>query len=185
MVDFILSFILPRKMVRHRDMNIFIAVLLFFVCFFVAIGSSNYVGASYIRKHEQEVLLYSELKNLPDETQITLFPVETEKTEAGTKQIKFDANIHLKRITHRSVLEDGTILNLLIVYDLDYDYQTKKSLTLIWRLFPCSSKESAFLVPSYLFYISPGALKRVFSIRQKFVYGSRQGKIYFERRDIK
>ena len=161
MVDFILSFILPRKMVRHRDMNIFIAVLLFFVCFFVAIGSSNYVGASYIRKHEQEVLLYSELKNLPDETQITLFPVETEKTEAGTKQIKFDVNIHLKRITHRSVLEDGTILNLLIVYDLDYDYQKPEEHPLnfdlegYFRHVPSENeKDMLFLVTKdYLFYI--------------------------------
>jgi hypothetical protein len=183
MVDFILSFILPRKMVRHRDMNIFIAVLLYFACFFVAIGSSNFVGTSYIKKHEQDVLLYSELKALTDESPITLFPVEVEKTEAGTKQIKFDENIHLERITSQTVLEDKTVITLLVFYDLDYDFQKPEEHPLnfdlegYFRHVPAENeKDMLFLVTKdYLFYIhNHGA----FENGVKYFDKSQEGSVY-------
>lgn len=122
MADFILSFILPRKMIRHRDMNIFIAVLLFFMCFFLAIGSSNFMGKNYVRKIEQQILLYSELKAITDETQISLPKVTIETTDDGLTVIKYDETIHLTKITHQVIMEDGTIINLIIFFDLEYDY---------------------------------------------------------------
>lgn len=121
MKNFIMSFINPKKMIVHRDMNIFIAILIFISCIALAIGSSNLMSSNYVRKQHEELLIYHELSEVKDLSEIELFKVNTQIPENGLfKEIVYDEEIDGKTIERSTTLEDGTVLNVKIIYDLNY-----------------------------------------------------------------
>lgn len=121
MKNFIMSFINPKKMIVHRDMNIFIAILIFISCIALAIGSSNLMSSNYVRKQHEELLIYHELSEVKDLSEMELFKVKTQIPENGLfKEIVYDEEIDGKTIERSTTLEGGTVLNVKIIYDLNY-----------------------------------------------------------------
>lgn len=117
MKDFILSFILPRKMEEHRDMNLFIVVLLFLFSMIICAGTpagrlnklikKNYLTDCYVFDGTYDA--YAENVNLPT------FSITN--GEVSAYQLIGDQKVY--EIPYR--LKDGSTINLTLVYQFDVD----------------------------------------------------------------
>lgn len=160
MKKFILSFISPKEMVAHRDMNLFIAILIFIGCVALTISSSNIMSPSYVRKNHEELLIYDELTKIEDGFNLELYELKTFIPEKGLfKEITYDEEIDGKTQEITTALKDGTIVKALIVYDLNYIIEEGKKLNFdieeYYRQLPVEGeKDLLFLVTKrYLIYV--------------------------------
>ena len=64
-LDFILSFIVPKKMKRYRNLNIFLIVLIFLGCALLCAGVSNLALEGYVKRNKENFRLFSETYDLP------------------------------------------------------------------------------------------------------------------------
>ena len=117
MKNFILSFILPRRMEEHRDMNLFIVVLLFLLSMIICAGvpasrlekviKKNYLADCYVFPGTYEATF--------DKPALPTFTVVDGEIESY--QLVNDQKVYEIPYT----LEDGTKVNLTIVYQFDVD----------------------------------------------------------------
>ena len=117
MKNFILSFILPRKMEEHRDMNLFIAVMLFVLSMIICAGvptkrlekviKNNYLTDCYVfdgtydSEYEKQVMPTYKIVN----GEVTSYNLINDK----------------KVYDYVYKLKDGSNINLKVVYQLDVD----------------------------------------------------------------
>jgi hypothetical protein len=117
MKNFILSFILPRKMEEHRDMNLFIAVLLFLLSMIICSGiptgrltkviKKNYLTDCYVFNGTYDATFNSQI--MPT-YEITNGEISSFKLINDKKVYDFEYK-----------LPDESVINLKIVYQFDVD----------------------------------------------------------------
>ncbi len=115
-LDFILSFIKPKKMIRYRNINLFLIVLIFLGCMLLCAGVSNLSLINYVKRNKENFRLYPEVYNLEYEGGIELpkFSINDE-TGGMTNFSKGSEEDNVYEIKFN--LEDGKTLNLTIVYE--------------------------------------------------------------------
>lgn len=115
-LDFIASFLLPKKMIRYRNINLFLIVLIFLGCMLLCAGVSNLSLISYVKRNKENFRLYPEVYNLEYDGGIELpkFTID-DKTGGMTNFSKGSEEDNIYDIKFN--LEDGKVLNLTIVYE--------------------------------------------------------------------
>lgn len=117
MKDFILSFIVPKKIERHRDMNLFISVLLFLLSFIICCSIPGFRVKSMVKaNYLSDCLVYegtyeAELQN----------PVELPRLDIKDNVANYVDVDALTQNVYDLVYktEDGSTINLKVVYELD------------------------------------------------------------------
>lgn len=117
MKDFILSFIIPKKIERHRDMNLFIAVLLFLFSFIICCSTPGFRLSAMIKdNYLEDCLVYEGSYDATLETEVNLPELSIKENVASF--VDFEAlNQFVYDLTYKT--EEGKDINLKIVYDLD------------------------------------------------------------------
>ena len=113
-LDFILSFVMPSKIKRYRSLNIFLIVLIFLGCALLCAGVSNLSLERYVKRNKENFRLFSETFELPSGNEEILPKFTLNQT---TFEIEDFAGNDLYEATFD--LEDGTKLNLTLVYEPD------------------------------------------------------------------
>ena len=111
-LDFILSFVVPSKIKRYRNLNIFLIVLIFLGCSLLCAGVSNLSLERYVKRNKENFRLFSETYDLPSGNE-KILPKFT--LDESTFEIEDFAGENLYETTFD--LEDGSKLNLTLVYE--------------------------------------------------------------------
>lgn len=116
--NFILSFILPNKMETHRDMNVFIAILIFFACAIMIAGLPS-LTATKIVKERYLTECYCYENNL-DATLVgdVSLPVFELRADNAIKAIDWMGDeSKVRNLTYKT--KNDKEINVTIVYQLD------------------------------------------------------------------
>lgn len=113
-LDFILSFVVPSKMKRYRNLNIFLIVLIFLGCALLCAGVSNLSLEGYVKRNKENFRLFSETFELPSGHEEVLPKFNLDEK---TYSIEDFAGENLYEATFN--LEDGSEFNLTLVYEPD------------------------------------------------------------------
>lgn len=117
MKEFILSFIVPKKIERHRDMNLFISVMLFIFSFVICCSIPTFRISPIVKENYlSECLVYegtyqSELVN-----KVELPKLDIKDNLANYVNVD-QVTEHVYDLVYKT--EDGKEINLKIVYELD------------------------------------------------------------------
>ncbi|MBQ8292840.1 MAG: YIP1 family protein [Bacilli bacterium] len=115
-LDFILSFVLPKKMIRYRNINFFLIVLILLGCAFLCAGGSNLSLDNYVKRNKESFRLYDEIYDLRSEKTVKL-PKFTISSETGCLT-NFTIGEETDNVYELSFdLEDNKTLNLTLVYE--------------------------------------------------------------------
>lgn len=119
MKDFILSFIIPKRIESHRDMNLFISVLLFILSFILCCSIPTFrikpmVKGSYL----DECLVYEGTYGSKLETEYALPQINIKDNMAYYADVEA-LDQHVFDLVYKT--EDDQTINLKIVYELDND----------------------------------------------------------------
>ena len=115
-LDFISSFVLPKKMMRYRNINFFIIVLIFLGCMFLCVGTSNLGLTRYIKNNKDSFRLFNEVYDLSSEEKVNLprFSIDESKSVITN----FTIGEEVDNVYELSFpLEDNKTLNLTLVYE--------------------------------------------------------------------
>lgn len=117
MKNFILSFILPRRMEEHRDMNLFIAIILFFLSMIICAGIPPKRMEKVIKKNYiSDALVFDGTYEATFEKQsLPVYTVVNGEVEDYT----LIDNKKVYDIQYK--LADESVINLKIVYQFDVD----------------------------------------------------------------
>lgn len=114
-LDFILSFIVPKKMKRYRNLNIFLIVLIFLGCALLCAGVSNLALEGYVKRNKENFRLFSETYDLPSGNEEVLPKFNLNQKTYSIEDFAGEQKIFETTFT----LEDSSELNLTLVYEPD------------------------------------------------------------------
>ncbi len=115
-LDFILSFVLPKKMIRYRNINFFMIVLIFLGCTLLCVGSSNLTLDQYVKNNKESFRLFEEIYDLPNSEAIELPRFTIDETTDGINNfITGEKEDNVYEISYS--LDNGKTLNLTLVYE--------------------------------------------------------------------
>ena len=114
-LDFILSFIVPKKMKRYRNLNIFLIVLIFLGCALLCAGVSNLALEAYVKRNKENFRLFSETYDLPSGNEEVLPKFNLNQKTYSIEDFAGEQKIFETTFT----LEDSSELNLTLVYEPD------------------------------------------------------------------
>ncbi len=114
--NFILSFILPKRMLAHRDMNIFIVLLIILISFVSCTFISNLTCHRFIEKQPEKYLYFEEM--IDNETlneKAGLPTLEMNKNNTAVSDIKFQGSSNV--IEKTFVCADNLPMTITLVYE--------------------------------------------------------------------
>lgn len=144
MKDFLLSVILPRKMVRHRKMSFFLSLLIFFGCMIVSIFSSNLMMKKYVSKDfygiDYSTLITQAMTEVPTISIDDLGQLSVEKV--------FDQEIYTSLLPYGEKK-----LELEIVFDTSLDASYEKYSSLNYFNLDAYYRETTYTNKEYALFI--------------------------------
>lgn len=115
-LDFILSFIQPKKMIRYRSINLFVIVLLFLSCMLMCAGISNISLLNYVKRNKENFRLFPEVYDLQYDGNVSLPKFTIDDKTGGLTNFTIGSeedNVYELQFN----LKDETKFNLTIVYE--------------------------------------------------------------------
>ena len=118
-LDFLLSLIQPKKMIRYRNINLFLIVLIFLGCMLLCSGISNLSLVRYVKRNIENYKLFPEVYDLEYEGGVNFPSFSIDEPTGGITGFK-DGNGEEEDIYEiKFALQDGSTLNLTVVYEPD------------------------------------------------------------------
>ena len=116
MLDFMLSFIQPKKMIRYRNINLFLTILIFLGCMFLCAGVSNVSLVNYVKRHKENFRLFPEVYDLECNEKVSLPKFTIDEQTGGLTNFTIGSekdNVYEIKFN----LENNKTLNLTLVYE--------------------------------------------------------------------